>query len=75
MAGKLPFAPPPTILDTKNAPSPIDRKASSGRTEQFNFQVSPELKKDIKMACAEMGISYTEYLERMHNFYKAHFKG
>ncbi|EMD0638895.1 hypothetical protein VPZ60_004311 [Salmonella enterica] len=72
---KAPFAPPPTLEDTKAAPSPIDRKSSSARTEQFNFQVSPELKKDIKMMCAELDISYTEYLEKMHAYYIANHRG
>lgn len=71
----IPFA-PPSMPEKQIEPSPLDRKDSGGKkVEQINFQVSSEVKREIKLMCAELGISQQDYLERIHNHYKASFKG
>ncbi|EBA6160046.1 hypothetical protein H8U31_001290 [Salmonella enterica] len=68
---------PPSLDETNLAPTAIDRKNTDhrGKGDQFNFQCSPELKRQIKLYCVELGITHTEYLEKMHNFYYAAHKG
>ena len=68
---------PPSLEQTQNAPSTLERKAPNkkGKGDQINFQCSPELKRDIKLMMAELGISQQDYLEKVHTFYKLHHKG
>lgn len=67
---------PPSLEQSDIAPSALERKSTDkrGKGEQFNFQCSPELKREIKMFCVELGITHTEYLEKMHRLYYATFK-
>ncbi|EDY2030073.1 hypothetical protein GTB64_004515 [Salmonella enterica] len=67
---------PPSLEDANNLPSQLDRRAPNklGKGDQMNFPCSPELKRQIKMFCVELGITQTEYLEKAHNFYFAAFK-
>ncbi|EIW6162732.1 hypothetical protein MF451_003729 [Salmonella enterica subsp. enterica serovar Saintpaul] len=67
---------PPSLEESQIAPSTLERKSPSptGKGEQFNFPCSPELKKEIKMFCVELGITQTAYLEKMHRLYYTMYK-
>ncbi|ECB1886205.1 hypothetical protein IAJ44_004262 [Salmonella enterica] len=67
---------PPSMDEINNAPTAVGRKSTDkrGKGDQMNFPCSPELKREIKMFCVELGITQTEYLEKAHRFYFAHYK-
>ncbi|EIP9221011.1 hypothetical protein LT875_002457 [Salmonella enterica] len=75
--GKPQLPAPPTPAQTQATPSTLERKSANakGKGDQINFQCSPELKRDIKLMMAELGISQQDYLEKVHTFYKLHHKG
>ena len=77
MALKPPLAAPPSLAESKATPSTIERKApgKGNKGDQINFQCSPELKREIKLMCAELGISQQDYLEKIHNAFYATLKG
>ncbi|EAM1616356.1 hypothetical protein EU642_22230 [Salmonella enterica] len=76
-AAKKDLGEPPSLDESQNAPETIARKApnAKGRGDQINFPCSPELRREIKMFCAELGIKQTDYLEKIHRYYYAQYKG
>ncbi|EKK5568065.1 hypothetical protein PN823_004485 [Enterobacter hormaechei] len=75
--GKPQLPAPPTVEQTQAMPTTLARRSTNakGKGDQINFQCSPELKRDIKLLIAELGITQQDYLEKVHNFYKLHHKG
>ncbi|ECN9265253.1 hypothetical protein ACLMYS_003911 [Salmonella enterica] len=67
---------PPSLQESQIAPSTLERKSPdrNGKGEQINFVCTPELKKEIRMFCAELGITHTDYLEKMHKLYYLTYK-